>query len=197
MFLILIFLIVGCAKPVEEKPSEVEKMTKKALFIIAPENYQNHEYGATKKMLEDAGIEIVTASQEVGECQGALGGTTEATVALRDVKVQDYEAIVFIGGAGAKVYQHDVQAHLTAQEAVNREKVLAAICIAPVILATAGVLEGKRATVWNGDGKQAELLTKNGAVFVDEDVVVDGKIVTGNGPPAAERFGQKILEFLS
>ncbi len=73
---------------------------------------------------------------------------------------------------------------------------MGAICIAPTILAYAGVLEGKKATVWNQDGKQAEILTKNGAEFVDELVVVDGKIVTANGPPAAEAFGKKILEML-
>ena len=168
----------------------------KVLFIIAQQDYQDHEYGAPKKILEDAGIETITASKEIGTCHGAFGATTEATVAIADVNVSDYDAIIFIGGAGAVNYQHDVQAHLTAQEAINRGKLLGAICIAPTILAYAGVLEGKKATVWNQDGKQAEILTKNGAEFVDELIVVDGKILTANGPPAAEEFGKKILEML-
>ena len=89
----------------------------KALFIIAQENYQDHEYGAPKKILEDAGVEVITASKNVGTCTGSFGATTESTLALSDVNVSDYDAIVFIGGSGARVYQHDVQAHLTAQEA--------------------------------------------------------------------------------
>ena len=169
---------------------------KKVLLIIAQEDYQDHECGAPKKILEDAEIEVVIASKQIGVCHGAFGAITEATVAIAKVNVSDYDAIIFIGGAGAVGYQHDVQAHLTAQEAINREKILGAICIAPTILAYAGVLEGKKATVWNEDGKQAEILTKNGAEFVDELVVVDGKIVTANGPPAAEAFGKKILEML-
>ncbi len=168
----------------------------KALFIIAQENYQDHEYAAPKKVLGDAGIEVVTASKAVGICKGSFGSSAEADVALADVDVSDYDAVVFIGGSGAVAYQHDVQAHLTAQEAVNRNKILAAICIGPAILAHAEVLEGKKATIWNGDGKQAEILTKNGAVFVDEDVVVDGNIITANGPPAAEKFGKAVLDKL-
>ena len=93
-------------------------------------------------------------------------------------------------------YQHDVQAHLTAQEAVNRKKVLAAICIAPTILAKAGVLDGKRATVWNKEGNNSKILENHGAIFTDEMVIVDGKIITANGPDAAEGFAIKIVEML-
>ena len=169
---------------------------KRALFIIAQKDYQDYEYGAPKKILEEDGIEVITASKQIGICQGAFGGSAEATIAIADVNVSEYDVIVFIGGAGAVGYQHDVQAHLTAQEAINRGKILAAICISPTTLAYAGVLEGKKATVWNQDEKQAEILTKNGAEFVDQPVVVDGKIITANGPPAAEEFGKEILEML-
>ena len=169
---------------------------KKALLIIAQQGYQPYEYGTPKKILEDAGIEVVTASNKMGTCTAADGTTTEATIAISEVNVSDYDAIVFIVGPGAVNYQHDVQAHLTAQEAINRNKVLAAICIAPTILAYADVLEGKKATVWNEDNNQAEILTKNRAEFVDQAVVVDGKIITANGPPAAEEFGKKIVEIL-
>ena len=168
----------------------------RALFIIAQESYQEIEYGVPKEILEDAGIEVITASKKVGTCNGKLGGSTQAKISIDDVDVNDYDAIIFIGGPGAIKYQHDVQAHLTAQEAVNREKILAAICIAPTILAYADVLEGKKATVWNEDGHQGELLENQGAEYVKEDLVVDGKLITANGPKAAEKFGKKILEML-
>ena len=168
----------------------------KILFIIAQEGFQDYEFGKPKDILEAAGYEIVVGSKEIGKCVGAFGLEVEATVSIGEVNVSDYEGVVFVGGPGAYKYQQDVQAHLTAQEAVNRGKVLGAICIAPTILSFAGVLEGKKATVWNEDGKQKEILEKNGAEFVDELVVVDGKIVTANGPPAAEEFGKKLVEVL-
>jgi protease I len=172
-------------------------MTKRALFIIAQENYQDHEYAAPKKILEDAGVEVITASKQAGICKGSFGSTTEATAVLSNVNVDDYDAIVFVGGSGAVAYQHDVQAHLTAQEAINHNKILTAICIGPAILAHAGVLEGKKATIWNGDNQQAKILTDHGATFTDEDVTVDGNIITANGPPTAEKFGKAILDKLN
>ena len=168
----------------------------KALMIIAKENYHDQEYDISKKVLEGGGVEITTASSEVGVCKGKLGGTTQATVSIAEVNVSEYDAIIFIGGAGARAYQHNVQAHLTAQEAINREKILAAICIAPTILAYAGVLEGKKATVWNEDQQQQKLLETQGAIYTGEEVTVDSRIVTANGPPAAENFGKMILELL-
>ncbi len=176
---------------------EKSQISQRALFIIAQQGYQPFEYGKPKEVLESAGVEVVTASKQVGICTATDKTTTEATVAIAEVNVSDYDAIVFVGGPGAVGYQHDVQAHLTAQEAINRGKLLGAICIAPTILAYSGVLEGKKATVWNQDNEQAEVLTTNGAEFVDQSVVVDGKIVTANGPQAAEEFGKKILEMLS
>ena len=168
----------------------------KILMVIAQENYHPIEYGAPKKVFEEAGMEVVTASKKVGTCTDKEGGTTEATVSIEDVNVSNYDAVVFVGGSGARNYQHDVQAHLTAQEALNRDKVLAAICIAPTILAYAGVLDGKKATVHTGDGVADKTLTEKGATYTGESVTVDGKIVTANGPEAAEEFAKKVLEVL-
>lgn len=169
----------------------------KALFILAQQGYQDLEYEDTKKELEEAGIETVVASKKIGLCKGKLGGSVQATVSINEVNVEDYEAIIFIGGPGAVQYQQDVQAHLTAQEAVTEKKVLAAICIAPTILAYAGVLENKKATVWNEDSQQSQILKNQGAIYTGKEVTVDGLIVTANGPQAAKDFGQKIVQILN
>ncbi|MEW5897136.1 MAG: DJ-1/PfpI family protein [Nanoarchaeota archaeon] len=172
------------------------KIKMRALFIVAQDGYQDYEYGAPKSILEKAGIQVITASKKAGICKGKLGGTTKAEISLSEVNVSEYDAVVFVGGPGAVVYQHDAQAHLIAQEAVKEGKVLAAICIAPAILAYAGVLKGKKATVWNEDGGQKDVLEKNGAKYVAESVVTDGRIVTASGPPAAEQFGKAVLQLL-
>jgi protease I len=67
-----------------------------------------------------------------------------------------------------------------------------------VILAKAGVLKDKKATVWTSslDRGPVKILKENGAEFVNEKVVRDGKIITANGPAAATEFGEKILENL-
>ncbi len=167
-------------------------MSKKALVIIAQDRYQDVELGDTRKGLLEANFEVVLCSKEVGRCSGKLGGTEEATIAMRDVQPLDYERYAFIGGPGARALRDDPEATLLAQSLNATGRPLGAICIAPTILAAAGVLEGKRATVWNEDGEQDAYISERGANYTAEDVTVDGHIVTANGPEAAYEFGQKL-----
>lgn len=164
-------------------------MAKKALIIIAQEGYQDKEYEGTRKGLEAGGYSIVVASSQPGPCTGKLGGTETAEMSMKDVDLSQFGCVAFIGGPGAAVYAKHPDALRIAHEAVERDMPLGAICIAPVILANAGVLRWKKATVWNEDGQQRDVLEDAGATFTGEDVTVDGKIVTGNGPAAAEKFG--------
>jgi protease I len=162
-----------------------------ALIILAQQGFQDHEYEGTRKGLVNADFGIVIASKKVGECSGKFGGTVEATVALKDVKVAEYDRIAFIGGPGAAAYASDPEALKIANETVRANIPLGAICIAPTILANAHVLEGKKATTWDdGRGTQVALLEQMGAIYTGDTVTVDGLIVTGNGPEAAEEFGK-------
>lgn len=170
----------------------------KALLIIAPDGYQDIEYGKTRQELEKVGIQVEVASTKLGEARGKLGGRVPVDLLLEQVEIKKYDAIVFIGGPGAVIYQNNKLAHKIIQETVLRNKILAAICIAPTILAYAGALKGKKATVWSSDEvkESINILKNNGADYIAENVVVDGKIITASGPQAAEEFGRKIAESL-
>jgi protease I len=87
------------------------------------------------------------------------------------------------------VYFDDPVAQNIAKEAVRENKILAAICIAPVILANAGVLRNKKATVFPSE---KETLINAGAQYTGKDVEVDGNIITASGPQAAEKFAATI-----
>lgn len=160
-----------------------------ALVIIAKEGFQDHEFEGTEEGLIDAGFQVIVASTEVGDCRGKFGSVIPAVMALKDIDVKDFDRVVFIGGPGAKTLQNNEDAKRIARETVKAKKILGAICIAPTILARAGVLKGKKATVFNEDGAQDALLKEEGATYTGDDVTTDGKIVTGNGPEAAEKFG--------
>jgi len=167
-------------------------MARKALIIIAQEGYQDIELAGTRDGLLAAGFNVVLASRETGPCKGKLGGAEQASVALRDVKVADYECVALIGGPGSTMFLQDGEAHRIAREVVAAKKPLGAICFAPSILAAAGVLTGKRATVWNGDDEQGHFLTKHGANYTGEAITHDGLIVTASGPAAAQEFGSML-----
>jgi protease I len=168
---------------------------KPALIVIAQEGFQDVELAGTRKGLTDAGFEIVLASTETGECIGKFGGKENASIALRDVIVSDYDRIAFIGGPGAHALAKNIEALNVARAVAKANMPLGAICIAPTILAAAGILRGKKATVWDKDGEQERFLTEHGATYTGEPVTVDGLVVTGNGPEAAEEFG-KVLAAL-
>lgn len=163
------------------------------LLIIAQNEFRDEEYFKPKTVLENAGYKVVTASKKAGIAKGKLGGTAQAEIGLSDVRVDDYEGVVFIGGAGAADYFTDERALNLAKEAYQKGKVVGAICIAPGILARAGILKEKEATVYPSE---LETLKKQGAVCINQPVVVDGKIVTANGPDAAEKFGEEIVKLL-
>lgn len=165
---------------------------KQALVVIAPQMYQDRELAGTRAGLEAGGFTVVIGSSAAGPCRGKFGGVEQATAALRDVRVRDYDRIAFIGGAGALAFASDSEALRIAHEAVREQVPLGAICIAPVILAKAQVLEGRRATVWDGDGRQSPILVQYGAQYTGDSVTVDGLVVTGNGPEAAEEFGRTL-----
>lgn len=167
-------------------------MDKKVLIIIAKNGFQDLELAGTRNGLLAAGYEITLASTEAGTCIGKFSGVEEAQLSLHEVNVEDYDRVAFIGGPGAHELRDNPQAHRIARETVEMGKVLGAICIAPTILAAAGVLQNKRATVWNGDGQQGEYIASQGAEYTAEPVTVDGHIVTGDGPESAEAFGRKL-----
>ena len=166
---------------------------KKIVFVVAPEVFRDEEYIEPKRILEAAGIEIITASTVVGEIYGKIKIKAQSQMLVKDIKVKDFDGIFFVGGGGASVYFEDKTAHNIARQFYDNGKIVSAICIAPVILAKSGLLKNKKATVFP-DG--AEVLIQNGAEYTAKEVEVDGKIVTGNGPAAAKSFAEELLKNL-
>jgi len=190
---------------------------KKIAMIIAHRDFRDEEYFVPKEILEGAGAEVKTASNQMGRALGADGGEVEIDLLVKDLNpaefddlqrksshnsiqsISSFDAIVFIGGPGCLGNLDNENSYQVAKETVSQNKILASICISPIILAKAGVLKGKKATVWSSpmDRSPVKILEENGAIYQDELVVVDGKIITGNGPGAAEEFGEAIIRVLT
>jgi len=163
------------------------------LMVIAPAVFRDEEYAHPKQVLESAGARVTTASTARGACLGKLGMVAHADIALHEVEPADYDAVVFVGGSGAEVFFDDPVAHRIAGTMADAGMVVAAICIAPSILARAGVLHGRRATAFSS---QEPDLTARGAIWTGAPVEIDGAIVTANGPEAAADFGRALADLL-
>lgn len=169
----------------------------KVLLIIAHRGFQPIEYRAAKKVLQAAGIQVVTASNLSGPAVSSANEQVLADVVLDDVKVADYDGIFFIGGPDALENLDNEKSYRIIREVTVSGKIWGAICISPRILAVANVLKNKKVTGWDGDGQLAGILEKVGAEYVRKPVVVDGNLITGNGPAAAEDWGKAIARALS
>jgi protease I len=166
---------------------------KSAVMIIAFEMFRDEEYAEPKVVLIKAGIAVTTASSKLGMATGKLGMKAKVDIALDQVHVQDYDAVLFIGGPGSFNYYDNPTCHKIAQETVKQDKVLGAICAAPGILARAGVLKGKSATMFDDTGE----IHKGGGTFIGQGVVIDGQLITATGPQTAKAWGEAIAKALS
>lgn len=167
--------------------------TKKVIMIIASTNFRDEEYNVPREILERKGIEVKVASSSIRQCRGILGAIVIPDMLITDVKVEDYDAVIFVGGIGASEYWNNSTALAMAKACMGLNKLLCAICIAPVTLANAEVLRGKKATVFSSEiGK----LKNKGANYTGKDVERDGNIITANGPTSAAKFGEAIASAL-
>ncbi|MFH1550047.1 MAG: DJ-1/PfpI family protein [Planctomycetota bacterium] len=182
----------------------------RVIIVIAPENFRDEEYTEPRKILEDAGARIIVAADVIPaqtekgeevlpECKGMLGlkvrpevTLAQALEAARTGGMMD--AVVFVGGPGAAKYAENAKALELACVAKMRRKIVAAICLAPTILAKAGLLKDRNATVWAG---AKDKLKEAGAKYSTEGVVVDGRIITADGPQSSKKFGETIHDILA
>ena len=159
------------------------------LMVIAPQNFRDEELRGPQAALERAGHHVTLASTRAGPCVSTAGRTVEASLAVADARAEDYGAVVFIGGAGASCFFGDRAAHRLARAVRDRGGVVGAICIAPTILARAGLLNGLAATAFPTERDELE---RAGAHFVAQPVAGAGRVLTANGPGAAELFGWRL-----
>jgi protease I len=167
-------------------------MSKRVLMVIAPHDFRDEEYFETRKVLEDAGVEITVVNSTGQPSKSMFGKIVKPDKNFYDVGSDEFDAIVFVGGSGASVYFNNRQAQNLAREFNESGKIVAAICIAPVILAHAGLLSGKKATVFPSGRNDINAV----GTYTGNRVERDGNIITGNGPEAAVEFGKTIAEAL-
>lgn len=165
----------------------------KILMVIAPEQFRDEEYAEPRKVFDKAGIEVTVASARPGKAVGKFGLEVEVDKLLKDVHAADFDAVIFVGGTGSRIYFDDPEAHRLVHEADRSERIIGAICAAPGTLAKTGLLKGKRATSYS---EESELLKQGGAIFTGKSVEMDGRIITSDGPQSATAWGEKIVEML-
>jgi len=145
-------------------------------------------------LLRRAGVEVTTVGLDDQPVRASRGTVLIPDTTLDAVLDRDFDMIVLPGGLpGADHLNADPRIHELLKNMTEAGKYTAAICAAPKVLATAGLLNGKRATSFPGalDGISTENLQ-----YEQQAVVADGKLITSRGPGTAMDFALTLIETL-
>ncbi len=167
---------------------------KKVVFVVASEGFQPVEYSVPKKLLEQAGITVETASNKIVPAIAKDGSTTNIDHLIKDIPLDAVDGVFIVGGPGAIEYLDNEHTYKIIKDAVEKNKKIGAICVSPRILANAGVLSGKQATGWDGDNELTGIFKEHDVHYkTGKDVVRDEDILTATGPDAAREYGEQII----
>lgn len=170
-------------------------MAKKVL-ILATDGFEQSELTDPKKALEDAGFETTVASPEAGEIKGwdqtDWGDSVKVDATLEQVSCDDFDALLLPGGQinPDKLRMKDKAVSLVKQFAESGKPV-AAICHGPWLLVEADVVQGRKVTSWPSIRTD---LRNAGANVVDEQVVVDGNLITSRKPDDIPAFSEALIQ---
>src|SRR5262249_21786629 len=145
----------------------------------------------------EAGADVIVASTRAGEAKGMLGAKVNVDLIVSNLRAEEYDAAIVVGGMGSPEHLWDDRALHTLLKNMNAQgKVVAAICLSGAVLAKAGILNGKQATVWPMP-ESLKALKDGKANYVKSPVIQDGRIITADGPEAAHSFALTIIKELS
>lgn len=161
----------------------------KAIIVLA-DGFEEIEAFTVIDVLRRANIEVVTAGLVSSVVEGAHKIRTMADKTLADVNADSFDALILPGGAGYKNLLNSQKVLRLVQDFNKKNKILAAICAAPAVLAKAGVLDGRIATIY--PGMESQLPRPR-----DARVVVDKNIITSKSPGTAMEFALKLAEILT
>ncbi len=145
-------------------------------------------------LLRRAGIEVTTAGLDAQPVRASRGTVLVPDTTLDAVLDKEFDMIVLPGGLpGADHLNADPRIHSLLKKMTSAGKYTAAICAAPKVLASAGLLNGKRATSFPG---ALEGISTENMIYEQQAVVADGKLITSRGPGTAMDFALTLIEHL-
>lgn len=172
----------------------------KNVAIVVHNYFEQAEFTGPLEALKEAGatVHVIAAGAEDGKVQGLnhvdMGDKFDVDKSLEEANYEDYHAIVLPGGAvNADNLRMEDKIREWVKQACQDGKPLAAICHAPWVLASAGVIEGKTLTSFftiQDDIRNA------GATWVDEELHTDGNIMTSRNPDDVPAFSSAIISAL-
>jgi protease I len=173
-----------------------KEKTMSTIAAIVADMFEDSEYSEPVKAFRQAGHEIDNVGLKANETVTGkkMGTLVRIDKAVKDVSVDDYDALLIPGGYSPDKLRANDDAVRFAKEFVESGKPIFVICHGPQLLITARVLKGRKITGWKS---VAVDITNAGAEFIDREVVEDGNIVSSRSPSDLPAFISASLKKLS
>jgi protease I len=175
-----------------------KELTNTKVAILVANGFEQSELTVPLERLRAAGAQVDIVSPEKGRVRGwkhtDWGDEFDVDVALDDVSADHYDALVLPGGQmNPDVLRGNEKAVEIVREFVESGKPTAAICHGPWTLVEADVVRGRRLTSYQSIKTD---IRNAGGEWVDQEVVVDGNLVTSRKPDDLEAFSGKLIEVI-
>lgn len=165
----------------------------RVIVFLAP-GFEEIETSTIVDVLRRSAVEVTVVGLNPGATQGGHGMRFLPDKQIEEIHVRDFDAVICPGGnPGYQNLRRDQRVIAMIKDAFNSNKLIAAICAAPAVLSDAGILKGKRCTIYPG---MEDELRKGGGNPATDLVVEDGNVITSQGPATALHFALKLTERL-
>lgn len=183
-----------------EANAQGPRLAGKRVAVLMTDGVEQVEYIKPRKFLEQHGAQVLLVSpkEEGEEVQGfnhlEPGDKFRVDISVRNAREQDFDMLLLPGGtANPDTLRQSPESVAFIQAFADEQKLIAAICHGPWPLIDAGVAKAKHLTSWPSIQRD---LTNAGAEWSDEEVVVDGRLITSRRPDDIPAFNKAILEAL-
>lgn len=164
----------------------------KKTFILLAEGFEEIEALTIVDVLRRADIICDMCSIDKIQVKGAHNIKIESDLILENLNYHDYDAVILPGGMPGSTNLRDNEEVIEIIKYYNKKnKIIAAICAAPIVLHKAGIINNRRMTSYPGIQGQLE-----NCIYSEETVVVDNNITTSRGPATALTFALELVNLL-
>lgn len=168
------------------------------VMIIATDGFEQSELEKPRDLLEAAGFETTIVSIEDGSIQGwkekDWGDKVDVDLTLDEVEAEDYDALLLPGGQiNPDILRMEEKAIQLVKDFNDADKPIAAICHGPWLLVEADIVKGRTVTSW--PSVRTDLANAGGDV-VDQEVAIDGNLITSRNPDDIPAFSAALIAAL-
>jgi protease I len=166
------------------------ELTGKRSAILIEDMYNEKEFWYPYYRMKEAGAKVTIVGTGAKEYHSKIGMTAPGGVTAESVNASDYDGVIVPGGYAPDLMRRNLAMIKLVRECFSQGKIVAAICHAGWVLSSAGILKGKKATCVPSIKDD---IVNAGAIYLDQEVVKDGNLITSRSPDDLPAFCREII----